>query len=122
MRTDTRIFCDYCRNIIKSIDQGMLEWLMVGDPPAHEGFKIVHHMSYSPFGHPGGCYHYRENIDGGSVHLDSINPLYPHRGSFWWFEEAQSPDRPPHRMGMKDPREWDVIKQRLRGQSNQNKR
>jgi hypothetical protein len=113
MRTDTRILCDYCRNVIKSIDQGMLEWLTVGDPPAHEGFKIVHHMSYSPFGHPGGCYHYWDDIDCGSVHLDNINPQYPNREYFRWFEEAQSPHRPPHRIGMKDPQEWDVIVQRL---------
>lgn len=53
-------YCDKCGQVIEKPEQGWLEWLHDGKFRAY-GFKIVHHLKYSPIGNEDGapsCYHY----------------------------------------------------------------
>jgi hypothetical protein len=62
--------CDRCGQVIRSADDGWLEWLSDANGKAHS-FKIVHHAQASPRGERG-CYFHENHPDLMDMHLDGF--------------------------------------------------
>jgi len=68
--------CDTCHEIIKSPDEGWLEWLDDKDPNSNRrkahSFRICHHLLKSPLGGENGCYVNSPEANSSTIHLDQF--------------------------------------------------
>jgi hypothetical protein len=66
--------CDTCGEVIKSPEDGWLEWISDEDRKS-SGFRIVHHLLASPrkkIRPEEGCYQYNDNPNGSDSHLSEF--------------------------------------------------
>ncbi len=63
--------CDTCGGIIRSPDQGNVEWLRDRDGKQY-GFRIVHYGPWSPRQPKGHCYEYHRHLDREDVPLKTF--------------------------------------------------
>jgi hypothetical protein len=51
-----QFICDRCGELIRSKQEGWIEWISKSNPRRAHDFKIVHHKMYSPLKTENGCY------------------------------------------------------------------
>lgn len=72
LKTLTQFICDTCGKIIKSPQEGWLEWIRDSKTGKVHSFRIVHHQMASPLKNPEGCYQHGNVIGRSDDHLDHI--------------------------------------------------
>jgi hypothetical protein len=108
-----QFICDSCGQVIRSKEEGWIEWLGTYDPRKYRAFKIVHHKTASPLRRADGCYHYEDDPGRMDEHLNDFADANVAYNLLFWIDEG--PHISPDFEGpfVTDLREWAELTKRL---------
>ena len=104
--------CDTCGEIIKSPEEGWLEWIYDSKTKKAHSFRLCHHVTASPLGRPTGCYQHSGSAGCSDMHLDAIlEHRMAHLLQFIDVGDYHEPEfKGPHASNL---REWAEMARRL---------